>query len=120
MNTQPDETQRSYDRIASEYAQQFGDELDHKPLERQLLDDVAQHVTGRIADVGCGPGHVAHYLHECGADVVGFYLSPAMLEQARKRSPDIPFFQADMRALPLEDESLNGIVAFYCLIDRKS
>ncbi len=111
-----DHTGLSYDRVAPEYARRLADELDHKPLERQILADFAAGTVGRIADLGCGPGHVAHYLHAHGADVVGIDLSVGMLAQARLLAPVIPFIQADMRALPLADASLAGIVALYSLI----
>ena len=34
--------------------------------------------------MGCGPGHVARYLRDAGANVFGLDLSPGMLEQARQ------------------------------------
>jgi ubiquinone/menaquinone biosynthesis C-methylase UbiE len=111
-----DPTRASYDRVAPEYARRFADELDHKPLERQILADFAVSTAGIIADVGCGPGHVARYLHTLGTEVVGIDLSAGMLAEARLLAPDIPFIQADMRALPLADGALGGIVALYSLI----
>ena len=66
MDDQTRNTQESYDRVAAEYSQRIGDELDHKPLERQLLDRFAAGVTGRVCDLGCGPGHIAAYLREQG------------------------------------------------------
>ena len=47
---------------------------------------------------------------------MGFDLSPAMVEQARALHPDVEFAVGDMRALPLADGSLGGIVALYSLI----
>ena len=78
----------SYDRLAEEYARRIANELEHKPLERELLDRFARTTTGRgeICDLGCGPGHVARYLHDAGASVFGLDLSPGMIEQARKLS----------------------------------
>jgi SAM-dependent methyltransferase len=111
-----DDTRVSYDRVAAEYARRINDELEHRPVERGLLADFAARVEGCIADVGCGPGHVAAYLREQGADVVGLDLSPAMVEQARELHPGMGFAQADMRALPLEDSALGGVVAFFSLI----
>ncbi len=116
MSTDDDRTRTSYDRVAAEYARRLDDELEHKPLERRLLAEFAASVEGRIGDVGCGPGHVAAYLHEHGADVVGLDLSPAMIAQARALHPGIEFAVADMRALPVEDGALGGIVAVYSLI----
>ncbi len=116
MNPDENNTRTSYDRVAAEYARRINDELDHKPLERRLLAEIAERVEGRIADVGCGPGHVAAYLQEQGADVIGLDLSPAMVEQARDLHPAVEFVVGDMRSLPLEDAALGGIVAIYSLI----
>ncbi|MBA2682690.1 MAG: methyltransferase domain-containing protein, partial [Ktedonobacteraceae bacterium] len=112
----PTTTQASYDRLASAYAQQLGDELDHKPRERQLLASFAHENPGQLGDVGCGPGHITAYLHAQGNDVVGVDLSPAMIAQARQTHPTLTFRQADMRHLPFADGTLSGIVAFYSLI----
>src|SRR5687767_14656650 len=119
MSTTSDHnTQASYDRVAGEYAARLLDELDNKPLDRELLDRFAERVAGkgRVCDLGCGPGQIARYLHERGVDVFGLDLSPSMLEEARKAHPGIPFRQGDMRALDLPDNSLAGIAAFYSIL----
>ena len=113
------ELQNSYDRVAEEYANQFFHELNQKPFDRKMLDFLAEKVTGRgvICDMGCGPGHVAHYLHGRGAQVCGIDLSPEMLRQARRLSPDITFRQGNMLALTgVADNSYGGIAAFYSII----
>ena len=66
--------------------------------------------------MGCGPGHVARYLHDRGVQMLGIDLSPGMIASARTRSPAIEFRVGDMRALALPDAALAGIVAFYSLI----
>jgi trans-aconitate methyltransferase len=65
--------QASYDLVADEYVRRIFDELRHKPLDRQLLDRFAAGVrdAGPACDMGCGPGHVARYLHERGLEVCG-------------------------------------------------
>jgi SAM-dependent methyltransferase len=110
--------QSSYDRIAKEYTARIAGELEHKPLDRMLLDDFALRVngTGRVCDLGCGPGHVARYLHDRGLDVFGIDLSPGMIEQARKLNPAIEFRQGNMLALDVEDGAWAAIVAFYSII----
>jgi hypothetical protein len=57
--------QSSYDRVAGEYARRIFDELQYKAIDRQLLDRLAASVPGGgiLCDMGCGPGHVARYLH---------------------------------------------------------
>jgi SAM-dependent methyltransferase len=112
------EVQASYDRVAEEYVARIYGELDHKPLDRQLLDRFADRVQviGPACDLGCGPGHVARYLHERGVDVRGIDLSPAMVEVARRLNPGIEFRQGDMRSLEIEDGTFGGTAAFYSII----
>ena len=110
--------QTSYDRVADEYVRRIFDELQHKLLDRQLLDRLADRVrgVGPVCEIGCGPGHVARYLHERGVEMVGIDLSPRMIEQAHRLNPDIEFLQGDMLALDAADESWAGIVAFYSIV----
>jgi SAM-dependent methyltransferase len=110
--------QTSYDQVADEYVRRIFDELQHKPLDRQLLDRFAASVrdVGPACDMGCGPGHVARYLHERGVQVCGVDLSPAMVERARRLNPGVEFRQGDMTALDAPDGAWAGIVAFYSII----
>jgi len=111
-------TQASYDRVADEYVRRIADELEHKPLDRQLLDRFAATVrdVGLACDMGCGPGHVARYLQAHNVQVCGVDLSAELVERARRLNPGIEFQQADMMALDIPDEAWVGIVAFYSLI----
>lgn len=113
-----DAVRASYDRVADEYVARIAGELAYKPLDRQLLDGFADRVraAGPVCDLGCGPGHVARYLHDRGVLVTGVDLSPAMVEAARWLNPGIEFTPGDMRALPVADGALGGIVAFYSVI----
>lgn len=108
----------SYDRVAGEYARRIAGELAHKPVDRTLLDGFAERVrrAGPVADLGCGPGHVARYLAERGADVFGLDLSPGMVEQARALHPEVPFRVGDLTALDAPDAAWAGAVAYYSLI----
>ena len=110
--------QSSYDRIAEEYTVRIAGELKDKPLDRMLLEGFAARVngTGRVCDLGCGPGHVARYLHDRGVDIFGVDLSPGMLEQARKLNSNIEFQQGNMLALDVEDGAWAGIIAFYSIV----
>jgi SAM-dependent methyltransferase len=109
----------SYDRLAEEYTRRISGELQHKPLDRELLDRFAQQTNGRgeVCDMGCGPGHVARYLRDAGASVFGLDLSPGMVEQARKLNPDIPFREGNMMALEIADRTLAGVAAFYAIVN---
>lgn len=113
------ELQSSYDRVAKDYARQFRDEMDKKPFDRKMLDWLAEKIgdLGVICDMGCGPGQIASYLHGRGVKVCGVDLSPEMLREAKRLSPDIPFQQGDMLALvDVADNSYAGIAAFYSII----
>ena len=112
------DTQMGYDRVAESYAERFIHELNYKPFDRHLLALFAETVKGHglVCDIGCGPGQIARYLHDQGADAMGVDLSPKMVEQARLLNPDQRFEQADMRTLPFKDGELAGITAFYSVI----
>jgi SAM-dependent methyltransferase len=108
----------SYDQVADEYVRRIFDELQHKPFDRQLLDRFATSVceTGPACDIGCGPGHVARYLHEHGVQVCGVDLSPEMVKRAQQLTPGVEFRQGDMMALDAGDAAWAGIAAFYSII----
>jgi ubiquinone/menaquinone biosynthesis C-methylase UbiE len=108
---------RDYDALAEDYARHIYEELQHKPLDRELLTRFARSVRGEICDLGCGPGHVARFFHEAGATVFGVDLSPGMVEQARRLNPEIEFREGNMFALELADESLAGVVLFYSIVN---
>jgi SAM-dependent methyltransferase len=110
---------RSYDELADKYARRIFNELYDKPFDRELLDRFAAEVSphGEVCDMGCGPGHVAHYLRDAGTKVFGLDLSPKMLEEARQLSPDIQFREGNMLALDLQDGTLAGVAAFYAIVN---
>jgi SAM-dependent methyltransferase len=66
--------------------------------------------------MGCGPGHVARYLHERDVQVCGIDLSPTMVERARGLTPAVEFRQGGMLALDAPDGTWAGIAAFYSII----
>ncbi|MCQ4045737.1 class I SAM-dependent DNA methyltransferase [Streptantibioticus rubrisoli] len=121
--TEPDflrDTRASYDTIATEYAERFGDELAAKPLERAMLAGFAELVRaaglGPVADVGCGTGRVTAHLHGLGVSVFGIDLSPGMVEVARRTHPGLRFEVGSMLDLDLPDGSLGGLMAWYSTI----
>ena len=114
------DTRSSYDTDASGYAEQVRGLLDERPYLRAGLTLFAELVKrgggGPVADIGCGPGHVAGHLHEEGVDVFGIDLSPAMVAIARRDHPDLRFEVGTMTDLDLADSSVAGIVAFWSVI----
>ena len=112
------DVQSGYDLVADEYARRISDELRHKALDCRLLDRFAESVrnSGIACDLGCGPGHIARYLHGRGIQVCGMDLSTGMVERARRLNPGIEFNQGDMRTLPVRDNTWAGIAAFYAIV----
>lgn len=112
------DVQSGYDLVADEYARRISDELRHKALDCRLLDRFAESVrnSGIACDLGCGPGHMARYLHGRGIQVCGMDLSTGMVERARRLNPGIEFNQGDMRTLPVRDNTWAGIAAFYAIV----
>lgn len=109
----------NYDRLAEVYTRRYQHELRSKPLDRELLERFAAAVKGQgeVCDMGCGMGHISRFLSDAGASVFGLDLSPRMVDQARKLNPDISFQVGDMMALTLPDDAVQGIVAFYAIVN---
>jgi uncharacterized protein (DUF952 family)/ubiquinone/menaquinone biosynthesis C-methylase UbiE len=109
---------QSYDTVAEDYAQRIDSELNHKPFDRELLDGFAAQLRGRgpVADLGCGPGMVAQYLHERGVEAFGIDVSPRMVACAKALHPDVPFQSGDFKHLEVADGAWAGIVALYSLV----
>jgi SAM-dependent methyltransferase len=112
------DVRESYDCAAEAYAAHLANELDHKPLDRHLLNRFAEEVQSRglVGDLGCGPGHVARYLHERGVNLLGIDLAPQMVAVARRLNPGLEFRVGDMNRLDLPDAALAGAVAFYSIV----
>ncbi len=115
-----DQLRAGYASIARGYREQISGELAGKPLDRAFLVAFVERCNGLVIDLGCGPGHVARFLADRGATVEGIDLAPAMIEQARAAFPELAFRVGDMHALPYEDGSVAGIVAFYAIVHLRS
>lgn len=120
MNATPshERTRESYDLVAMEYLDHFRNELDNKPLDCALLSALIEQTMGDlpIADLGCGPGHVAGWLAEHGARAVGIDLSASMIEVGSETYPDVEFRQGDLLSLPATDGEFGTLVALYSII----
>ena len=108
----------AYDSIAHRYAVKYSGELEHKPLDRELLLRFRSEVgtQGLVYDLGCGPGQTTRFLKDAGLSVRGLDLSPKLVFEAKTRHRDIEFVVGDMLALPIRDASLAGVVSFYGIV----
>jgi len=64
-------------------------------------------------DLGCGQGRHLERLAAGSRDVVGLDLSPELLTLARRAGVTAPLLRADMRRLPVADESLGAVLSLF-------
>ena len=88
----PRAVRHAYEILADGYAARFGDDLHASAFDRGVLDDALDVLgpSGRILDLGCGPGQIASYVMARGVDAVGVDLTPAMLDVAGRRTSRRP------------------------------
>src|SRR4051794_30087863 len=113
-------TREAYDAAAETYARLFRDSLRDSPLDRAILAafaEVAGAVAdGRVADLGCGPGHITAHLGDLGLAAFGVDASPTMIELARRAYPGIRFEAGSMAALDIADGTLGGVLSRWSII----
>ena len=76
-----------------------------------------------LLEIGCAGGEAAVHLYENGwKKITAVDLDEHMLKQARKAAPGCRFLCADARALPVENESFDGLfseAAFSVMPEKK-
>jgi hypothetical protein len=114
-----DKVREAYATVAGSYAERFGDELADLPFESWLLRRVVELSNGApVIEVGTGPGHVAAFLAQAGADVTGLDLTPEMIDEARRRYPGVSYEVGDLRQLmrPSTHDGWGAVLAWYSLV----
>lgn len=113
-------TREAYDAAAPAYASLFRDSLRDSPLDRAMLGAFAEVVRasgkGRVADLGCGPGHVTAHLDGLGLEAFGVDAAPAMIKLAREACPSLRFEVGSMAALDIADGVLGGVLSRWSII----
>ena len=69
----------------------------------------------RVLDVAAGTGASSIEFVRAGADVVAVDFSEGMLEEGRRRHPEIDFRQADAMNLPFKDNSFDAVTTSFGL-----
>lgn len=100
------ETILSYDQMAKTY---FDRTQPQQPSGEFTAFCTALAPQGYVLDVGCGGGRDSQALTLRGFSVTGIDLSQEMIKLARVYAPKGTFFQTDMRSIPCEDASFDGI-----------
>ena len=111
MTEQEELVRKGYNKIAKEYQANRHIFKNSKELE-EFASSLSENA--KILDVGCGAGvPVTKFLVECGFDVTGVDFSESMLKLARKNVPKAKFIKKDMTKMDFEDDSFDGLTAFY-------
>lgn len=107
-----------YDRVAQKYVEAFFYDLSDK----DTLDKFTRHLElaegsrEKVLDVGCGPGQFTRYLSAQKLDAVGIDAAFGMIRLAKDKIPDLPFAQADMRALCFKQHCFSGLLVAYSFV----
>lgn len=95
-------TRDAYDR--------WGPHYDAEPNPQTVLEEphvlrlVDPKSGDTILDAACGTGRYTRLFHQAGAHVVGIDFSEKMLQEARRRCPNVQFHNLDLREkLPFQD-----------------
>lgn len=97
-----------YDKIGIQYNQT-------RKADPYLVSRLFHHLNpqpkGQYLDIGCGTGNYTLVLHQKGVSLTGIDPSEEMLKKARSKDSDITWIQGEAENIPLEDSSMNGIMA---------
>ncbi|KQQ65832.1 methyltransferase domain-containing protein [Microbacterium sp. Leaf320] len=106
----------AYDARAAEYVALAGSIEQMDARDAAVIAAWRDGSQGSLLDAGCGPGQWTEFLSRGGREARGIDVSAEFIATARGRHPGIPFEVGSFRDLPLESESLGGILAWYSLI----
>ena len=101
----------AYDAAAESYEREG--ERSGRPWFQRPLTELQARLpsSGRVLDLGCGPGLESADLHDRGLLPVGVDGSRGMLQRTAKRCPQGDFVHGDMLSLPLANEAVDGVWA---------
>lgn len=108
-----EESIATYDADPERFADQY-EAID----VRRYVDWMCEHlpVGSAIVDVGSGSGRDTATFQALGYETIGVEISEGMLDIARKLHPEALFRHGDARALPLNDDSMDGVWAMASLV----
>ncbi|MBQ0787083.1 MAG: class I SAM-dependent methyltransferase [Oceanihabitans sp.] len=65
----------------------------------------------KVLDIGCAAGNSTSKISASGAKVIGIDFSQKMIDQANASHPNLTFKQSDAENMPLEDNSMDVVIA---------
>jgi len=64
---------------------------------------------GKLLILGCGGGRTIGPLHEKGFDITAIDIVPEMVEETKRKFPNLPVYQMDAAGLRLDDNSFDCV-----------
>jgi ubiquinone/menaquinone biosynthesis C-methylase UbiE len=105
-------TINTYNRMAKEYDEETVDFWSRFP--RSILDTFVNLVSGKILDIGSGPGRDGLLLKNSGLDVICLDASTEMVKIAKERG--LVSIEGDFLNLPFENGSFGGVWSYTSLL----
>ena len=100
-----------FDKKAEKYDEGYEGRLSEKFYEL-VTENVSLSDGMDILDMGCGTGTILYRLSQkCSINGYGIDVEEKMLEQARKKCPDMQTMNCSCDSTPFDDGSFDGIVA---------
>ena len=111
-----DQVRKAYASVAELYIELFGTS---QQVHADDLAFIGRHLAGRpgtVLDLGCGPGHITHYLRSLGVDATGIDMVPEFIAHAQTAHPSGSYQLGSMDSLAVANHSIAGILAWGSLI----
>ncbi|MEV4658853.1 class I SAM-dependent methyltransferase [Micromonospora sp. NPDC049301] len=111
-----EQVRQAYASVAELYIGLFGTS---QQVHADDLAFIGRHLagrSGRVLDLGCGPGHITGYLRSLGVDATGLDMVPEFIAHAQAAHPSVEFQLGSMESLDVANHSVAGILAWYSLI----
>ncbi len=102
----------TYNKLAKEYDEETADFWDKFP--RDSFNEFTKRVTGRVLDIGSGPGRDGLILKNNGLDVVCLDASESMVKMSSEKG--LESVLGDFNNLPFDDGSFDGAWAYTSLL----
>jgi ubiquinone/menaquinone biosynthesis C-methylase UbiE len=107
-----DAVTRFWSVAAPAYNLPFLQQWVYRPAHDEVVAQLRDHQSARVADIACGTGILAdriqHDLHP--SEVYGVDMSEGMLKQAQSRSSNVDWRRGPAEQLPFDDEALDAVV----------
>ncbi|GAB3401912.1 demethylmenaquinone methyltransferase [Schumannella luteola] len=117
LSKNPDEVSGMFSKVAKGYDRtnalmSFGNDALWRVATQKAVDPKPGE---RILDIAAGTGTSSASFARTGATVIAADFSPGMIEEGRRRHPEIEFVEADATKLPFGDDEFDAVTISFGL-----